>query len=71
MFDPFEYFVARHKDGLLKTDFAQPLGNVSYHVACHLRVQNVGQKTRETSRWCPTQRSTPSSAARAMPAPGA
>jgi Fe-S oxidoreductase len=48
MFDPFEYLVARHKDGLLKTDF-QPdgLGKVSYHVACHLRVQNVGQKTRE------------------------
>ena len=47
MFDPFEYLVARHKDGLLSTDFKDPLGNVSYHVACHLRVQNVGQKTRE------------------------
>jgi len=47
MFDPFEYLVARHKDGLLATDFKDPLGNVSYHVACHLRVQNVGQKTRE------------------------
>ena len=53
MFDPFEYFVARHKDGLLKTDFAQPLGKVSYHVACHLRVQNVGQKTRETLQMIP------------------
>jgi len=47
MFDPFEYLVARHKDGLLATDFKQELGNVSYHIACHLRVQNVGQKTRE------------------------
>jgi Fe-S oxidoreductase len=47
MFDPFEYLVARHKDGLLNTNFAQGLGNVSYHVACHLRVHNVGQKTRE------------------------
>jgi glycerol-3-phosphate dehydrogenase subunit C len=47
MFDPFEYFVAREQDGLLKTDFKAGLGNVSYHVACHLRVQNVGQKTRE------------------------
>ena len=47
MFDPFEYLVARHKDGLLKTDFSQGLGRVSYHVACHLRVQNIGQKTRE------------------------
>jgi Fe-S oxidoreductase len=47
MFDPFEYFVARNKDGLLATDFKDALGNVSYHIACHLRVQNVGQKTRE------------------------
>jgi Fe-S oxidoreductase len=47
MFDPFEYFVARNKDGLLATDFKDTLGNVSYHIACHLRVQNVGQKTRE------------------------
>jgi len=47
MFDPFEYLVSRHKDGLLKTDFSKPLGKVSYHVPCHLRVQNMGQKTRE------------------------
>jgi Fe-S oxidoreductase len=47
MFDPFEYFVARHKDGLLKTDFKTALGKVSYHIPCHSRVQNIGQKTRE------------------------
>ncbi|MBL8361275.1 MAG: Fe-S oxidoreductase, partial [Rubrivivax sp.] len=29
MFDPFEYLVARHKDGLLKTDFKAALGKVS------------------------------------------
>ncbi|WP_395064105.1 heterodisulfide reductase-related iron-sulfur binding cluster [Paraburkholderia silvatlantica] len=43
--DPFEYLVARHRDGLLKTDFRSPLGNVSYHVPCHARVQNIGRKT--------------------------
>ncbi|MFP6561363.1 heterodisulfide reductase-related iron-sulfur binding cluster [Paraburkholderia sp. B3] len=43
--DPFEYFVSRHRDGLLKTDFRTPLGNVSYHVPCHARVQNIGRKT--------------------------
>jgi Fe-S oxidoreductase len=53
MFDPFEYLVARHKDGLLKTDFRQPLGKVSYHVPCHLRVQNIGQKTRELLEMIP------------------
>jgi Fe-S oxidoreductase len=47
MFDPFEYFVQRRKDGLLKTEFKQPLGKVSYHIPCHSRVQNMGQKTRE------------------------
>ena len=47
MFDPFEYFVLRRRDGLLKTDFREKLGKVSYHIPCHSRVQNVGQKTRE------------------------
>jgi Fe-S oxidoreductase len=47
MFDPFEYLVLRHRDGLLKTDFKTVLGKVSYHIPCHSRVQNVGQKTRE------------------------
>lgn len=53
MYDPFEYFVARAKDGLLKTDFKTALGKVSYHIACHLRVQNVGQKTREMLQMVP------------------
>ncbi len=53
MFDPFEYLVLRHKDGLLKTDFRNALGRVSYHVPCHLRVQNMGQKTRELLEMVP------------------
>ena len=47
MFDPFEYLVARHKDGLLKLDFKTALGKVSYHVPCHGRVQKIGRKTEE------------------------
>ncbi|NGP52920.1 heterodisulfide reductase-related iron-sulfur binding cluster [Thioalkalivibrio sp. XN8] len=47
MFDPFEYLALRHKGGKLKTEFAQPLGKVSYQVPCHLRVQNIGLKTRD------------------------
>ena len=47
MMDPFEYLVARHKDGLLKTDFQAALGKVSYHIPCHGRVQNIGRKTEE------------------------
>ena len=47
MWDPFEYLMARNVDGLLKTDFTSPLGKVSYHVPCHQRVQNIGNKTRD------------------------
>jgi glycerol-3-phosphate dehydrogenase subunit C len=50
MFDPFEYLVARHKDGLLKLDFKTALGRVSYHVPCHGRVQKIGKKTEEMFR---------------------
>ncbi len=53
MFDPFEYLIARDKDGLLKKTFSTPLGKVSYHVPCHSRVQNIGQKTREVLEWIP------------------
>lgn len=53
MFDPFEYLILRNRDGLLKTDFKQPLGNVSYHIPCHLRVQNIGQKTKEILQMIP------------------
>jgi glycerol-3-phosphate dehydrogenase subunit C len=47
MFDPFEYLILRNRDGLLRKDFKTRLGRVSYHIPCHSRVQNVGQKTRE------------------------
>ncbi len=47
IFDPFEYLMLRHKEGRLQTDFKKSLGKVSYHVSCHLRVQNMGLKTRD------------------------
>ena len=53
MFDPFEYLALRHKAGLLRTDFTRPLGKVAYHVACHLRVQNIGLKTRDMLQLIP------------------
>ncbi len=52
-FDPFEYLMLRHKAGLAKTDFAQSLGTVAYHVACHQRVQNIGMKTRDFMQLIP------------------
>ena len=47
IWDPFEYLAARRRDGMLKTDFKQPLGAVAYHVPCHTRVQKGGTRTRE------------------------
>jgi len=47
IFDPFEYLMLRHKEKLLNTEFKQSLGKIAYHAACHLRVQNMGLKTRE------------------------
>jgi Fe-S oxidoreductase len=53
MYDPFEYLMLRHRDGKLKTEFRNPLGKVSYHVPCHLRVQNIGLKTRDALQLVP------------------
>ena len=47
VFDPFEYLWQRHQAGLLQTRFANPLGKVAWHAACHQRVQNIGPKTRD------------------------
>ena len=52
-FDPFEYLFLRHKAGVLKTDFKAGLGDISYQVACHLRVQNIGIKTRDVLNLVP------------------
>jgi len=53
MFDPFEYLMLRHKDGKLNTEFKSSLGKISYQVACHLRVQNIGMKTRDMLQLVP------------------
>jgi glycerol-3-phosphate dehydrogenase subunit C len=53
IFDPFEYLMLRHRAGLLRTDFKEKLGKVSYHVPCHLRVQNIGLKTRDVLKLVP------------------
>lgn len=52
-FDPFEYLLLRHQDNLLRTDFKQSLGSVSYHIPCHLRVQNIGKRTRDLLQMIP------------------
>ncbi len=53
IFDPAEYLMLRHGEGLLAADFKRSLGKVAYHAACHVRVQNVGLKTRELLQLVP------------------
>ena len=53
MWDPFEYFMARKRDGLLKLEFPKPFGNISYQIPCHGRVQNIGRKTEEMLKLIP------------------
>ena len=53
IYDPFEYLMLRHRDGKLNLDFKHPLGKIAYHVACHLRVQNIGMKTRDLLQLIP------------------
>jgi glycerol-3-phosphate dehydrogenase subunit C len=53
MWDPFEYLMARKRDGLLKTEFPQKLGKISYQIPCHGRVQNIGKKTEEMLKMIP------------------
>ena len=53
MWDPFEYLMQRKREGLLKTEFPQPLGKISYQIPCHGRVQNIGKKTEEMLKMVP------------------
>jgi len=53
IYDPFEYLAIRHRHEKLKTNFKNSLGKISYHVACHLRVQNIGMKTRDVLQLVP------------------
>jgi Fe-S oxidoreductase len=46
-FDLSEYLMKRHAAGKLSTDFVRSAGKVTYHVACHLKVQDIGFKSRD------------------------
>jgi Fe-S oxidoreductase len=45
--DPFEYLLLLHEQGKLNTTFVNNIGSVFYQVACHQRVQNIGQVTKK------------------------
>ena len=45
--DPFEYLLLLHEQNKLNTKFKNNIGSVFYQVACHQRVQNIGQVTKK------------------------
>jgi len=51
--DIFEYLARLHAAGQLDTGFTRSLGEVTYHVPCHLRAQNIGTKSADVLRLVP------------------
>jgi Fe-S oxidoreductase len=51
--DIFEYLAGLQAAGELDTNFTRPIGNVTYHVPCHLRAQNLGHKSADVLRAVP------------------
>lgn len=45
--DLSEYLMKRHAAGKLETDFPKSAGRIAYHVACHLKVQDIGFRSRD------------------------
>ncbi len=52
-FDMMEYLAKLNKEGKLSTDFKKPQGNVTYHLPCHLKAQNIGFKSRDVLELIP------------------
>jgi glycerol-3-phosphate dehydrogenase subunit C len=51
--DLCEYLMRRHAAGRLATDFARSPGKIVYQVPCHLKVQNIGFKSRDLLQLIP------------------
>lgn len=45
--DPMEFLAKLAAEGKLNKDFKTGAGDISYHIPCHLRAQNIGYKTRD------------------------
>jgi glycerol-3-phosphate dehydrogenase subunit C len=51
--DPMEFLAKLAAEGKLNKNFKTGAGKVNYHMPCHLRVQNVGYKTRDVLSYLP------------------
>jgi Fe-S oxidoreductase len=51
--DPMEFLAKLAAAGKLNKNFKTGAGEISYHIPCHLRAQNVGYKTRDVLEFLP------------------
>lgn len=51
--DICEFLMKRHAAGKLNTDFRKSAGSITYHVACHLKVQDIGFRSRDLLQLIP------------------
>src|SRR5262249_10191046 len=51
--DLCEYLMRRHAEGRLALDFTRPPGRILYQVPCHLKVQDIGFKSRDLLKLIP------------------
>ncbi|MCL4538926.1 MAG: anaerobic glycerol-3-phosphate dehydrogenase subunit C [Bacteroidetes bacterium] len=52
-FDLMEYLAKLNKERKLSTDFKESQGNITYHLPCHLKAQNIGFKSRDVLQLIP------------------
>jgi len=52
-FDLMEYLAKLAKDARLLTDFKKAQGEITYHLPCHLKAQNIGFKSRDVLELIP------------------
>ena len=51
--DISRYLMQLHKEGHLRTDFVNELGDINYHLPCHLKAQKGGYHSRDLLRLVP------------------
>ena len=53
--DPCEYLMQLHRKNILKADFPVHVAEkITYHLSCHLKVQNIGMQSRDLLKMLPS-----------------
>jgi Fe-S oxidoreductase len=52
-YDMMEYLAKLNKENKLSREFINPQGEITYHLPCHLKAQNIGYKSRDVLELIP------------------